>query len=350
MIKHVFGIIFSAMLTLSLLACSPNEPGNDPAIDTVPASPSSESVPTIGVSEEPADDGAVSFTSTTYRDELHGFELEHPESWTVSDPPEQYSRGSIVQLTAEGEPVLDIAVQLWEPTNDLEAFIELRNQAWEGSGTKILSEDRLSIDENVEGARFVVRTASGEEAMFFYAAIGDRYLALSGAGDVALLSKIVETVRLLQVEDQADSAEALDCLTDDSSSIDWLACNLIDGIRSRNLYALHGFMADPFAMLYWQSEGRFASPEDVTNELSGTRLPMDASMPMTFTTDRAQFPDLMGQSPEAMLGPDVGVKLAIFSEGWGPDGNGEAILLITGDEEGTYLWQGVLYSPARFDR
>jgi len=94
--------------------------------------------------------------------------------------------------------------------------------------------------------------------------LGDRYLQLSGGGDLDVLKEIAQTVRVLPVAETSVQGELLDCamLTDQSAL--WAPCNVRDGILSRNLSALHGFMADPFTLGYWGLEGRSDSPAGIT--------------------------------------------------------------------------------------
>jgi hypothetical protein len=74
----------------------------------------------------------------------------------------------------------------------------------------------------------------------------------------------------------------------------------------------------------------------------------DYSPRLTFTTDRSQFPALDGIQPEAMFGPDVNIIQVIYSQGWGQDGQGGALIFITGDPDGGYTWYGMGYSSDNF--
>ncbi|HSM69649.1 MAG TPA: hypothetical protein VK830_08035, partial [Xanthomonadales bacterium] len=118
----------------------------------------------------------------------------------------------------------------------------------------------------------------------------------------------------------------------------------------RNLAALHGYMADPFALGYWASEFRSASPPEITTELAQYRLPADPASAMTFTTDRGQFPPLGGMPVEGMFGPDVNIAQVIYSEGWGQDGAGAALLFIAQNDSGAYYWHSMIYSDGHFDK
>lgn len=150
--------------------------------------------------------------------------------------------------------------------------------------------------------------------------------------------------------DEGDLTGTLDCFTTDSSiSILYVACNVQDGLRSGNTAALISWMGDPFIIGYWGSEGRSAPPQEIIDELHQYRLPADTST-LTFTTDRSKFPPLAGMPPENMFGPDVDVAEIIYSEGWGQDGNGAALLYIAEDENGGYYWHSMVISGEHFDK
>jgi hypothetical protein len=81
----------------------------------------------------------------------------------------------------------------------------------------------------------------------------------------------------------------MDCATTDSASLDYAACNVVDGIRSGNLSALISWMGDPFIMGYWASEYNPVSPAVVIEELRQYRLPLDTSK-LTFTNRAGKVP------------------------------------------------------------
>ena len=128
-----------------------------------------------------------------------------------------------------------------------------------------------------------------------------------------------------------------------------LACEVQTALLAHDMQNLPSFMADPFTIGYWGSEGGWASPEDMVRELDNARLPQDTSG-LTFTTDRALFPPLAGAPPEQMFGPDLNPSLLVYSEGWGPDGLGAAILYLIEDDSGASHWSNLAYSHKHFDR
>jgi hypothetical protein len=147
---------------------------------------------------------------------------------------------------------------------------------------------------------------------------------------------------------RTDLSGTLSCQDIEADSAEALACDIQAALLSRDMQTLASLMRDPFTIGYWGSEGRWASPMDMVNELSRSRLPADASG-LTFTTDRNNFPPLHGMPPERMFGPDVDVALIVYSEGWGGEGQGAALLYIVRDGM-AYRWDSMVYAHVHFDK
>ena len=184
------------------------------------ATSEAEVVPTEGVAtlaptaELPAEPTATvealpSFEAATYRDEVAGFELDYPVGWVVG-PVQQYERGGVTAFTSwdrpadvlpgetpTGETRLDATVQLWDPKGDLQAFVDQRMMAWDASGIGVASEESWTLSDGRPARAFVVAGMDGAQGYFFLTTIGDKYLVLSGSGDLALLAEIAHTVRPL---------------------------------------------------------------------------------------------------------------------------------------------------------
>jgi hypothetical protein len=154
--------------------------------------------------------------------------------------------------------------------------------------------------------------------------------------------------------DPTSSLESLDCgpgsLGANPGSVESIACNIQDGLRSRNISALLGSMSDPFIIGYWLSEGVWYSPQEFLNylpQLYNFNDP-DYTPRLTFTTDRDQFPDLDGRPLEGVFGPDVNVVEVIYSQGWGVEGDQEALIYLSQDSAGQIKWHGMLYGKFDF--
>ncbi len=194
---------FGAVLLL-LAACGPSNPSIP---ITTATEPPASMTPTSTATSEPTPTQALSFQSTTYRDEVAGFEFDYPASWTVG-PSEQYSRGGITAFsswsrpndvlpdeTPPGETRLDAAVMLWDPTNDLDAYVEQRMRALLDSGLTLVSQETWILTGGRTAEAFVVESNEGRQFFSFFTTIADKYLVLSGDGDLALLAEIAKTVR-----------------------------------------------------------------------------------------------------------------------------------------------------------
>lgn len=150
--------------------------------------------------------------------------------------------------------------------------------------------------------------------------------------------------------DVADLQGTLDCntVTEDDAQL-WLICNVRDSFVSRNTQPLLGYMGNLFQLGYWQSEGRSLTREDALQEIVTTLLPVIPGH-MTFTLDEAQFPPLFGMTPEDMFGPDANIVEIMYSEGWGQDGNGAALLYFAQDQNGGMYFYGMVFSGTHFDK
>ena len=135
-------------------------------------------------------------------------------------------------------------------------------------------------------------------------------------------------------------------------SLDNLVGSVEQGLQDRNTGGLRwdNYINDPFIIGYWGSEGVTLSPDQVASELANSLYAASDPGGMTFTTDRAEFPPLAGMPPESMFGPDVSVAQIVYSEGWGQDKLGAALLYFAQDECGGYYWHGLVFSNAHFDK
>jgi hypothetical protein len=151
----------------------------------------------------------LSFEAATYRDESAGFELDYPASWTADPPIIGGDRGYFSQLTSwERTPgelpdeipadgtIMTINVLLWDPKNALEQYVDHFKGNWSNSGFEIVTEEGWDVDENWRAVQFLIR-APDQHSLYLLTTIGERYLVLSGTGDIQLLSEIARTLRPL---------------------------------------------------------------------------------------------------------------------------------------------------------
>ncbi|MFP3853098.1 MAG: hypothetical protein ACLFWD_02265 [Anaerolineales bacterium] len=173
-----------------ILAQEPSltDPFDEP---TQTGEPVTEAVPSTTPSES-----APSFDAKTYVDEAADFEFEYPTAWTLPVDGEEFARGQVVQLYSGEEPQLTVSLLRWDPSRDLDAYLEVRRTAWESSGNELLSEEMMTLNNGQDAARFLIEGPDGLKSIFMVTTIDERYLILSGAGDIELLTEVTNTLKV----------------------------------------------------------------------------------------------------------------------------------------------------------
>ena len=198
-------IILILMLIFLVAACAPVAtlaPEDNDVESVMTAEPAATSQPT----EVPANPKlpAASFESETYINEEFGFALDYPAGWTVNESI-LGDRGSQVQFLSspeiaeagvlpEGASRVTAVIYNWDPKNDLPAYIANWKTAWESSGFTVTEEMPLVLDLGLDAVRFMLKTPDSS-AVVLITALGDRYLVLSGEGDLELAKEIVGRLR-----------------------------------------------------------------------------------------------------------------------------------------------------------
>lgn len=150
--------------------------------------------------------------------------------------------------------------------------------------------------------------------------------------------------------DDSSLTGTLDCMqVTEADSLMWVVCNVQDSFRSRNTQPLLGTMGDPFLIGYWQSEGVERTRDQALFELENNHMPTDTSG-LTFTIDRNLFPPLYGMQPEQIFPPDANIIEVVYSEGWGQDGKGAALLYFADNGSGGVYFYGMVIAGQHFDR
>jgi hypothetical protein len=189
--------IFALLIPVLLLAaCSAPAAEPTAALDLPTAQ--------VLVTETVAVATALPFEAAVYRDAEAGFELQYPAAWFVIGG-ETQSRGSYVQIISwdagpngiteipAGESVLQITIYQWDPTHDLDARVSMRRNNFVDSGSVILEEEQLSLGGQ-PAVRFLLQATDGSQALFLILELGDRYLELSGSGDIATLDATMHSL------------------------------------------------------------------------------------------------------------------------------------------------------------
>jgi hypothetical protein len=159
-----------------------------------------------------------------------------------------------------------------------------------------------------------------------------------------------------QIQQAGSSSDAsplsgtLDCnQIRDTDGLMWVICNVQASFRSRNTQPLLGYMGEPFKIGYWQSEGVERTREEALREFENNLIPPNPSQ-MTFTLDESLFPPLFGMQPEQIFPPDANIVEVVYSEGWGQDGQGAALLYFSEKPNGGYYFYGIVIAGQHFDK
>ena len=190
----------SLLLFVSLAtACAP-APAPTAAVPTIPVVISSPT-PTPEPTAVP-----LSFTPATYKVEAEGFELDYPAGWTSVPLVQVGSRGSQGQLFSPGTSAetlapggsrVGITVYLWEPKSDLASYVTHRRTAWESGGFSIVKESKGDLVDGRKYMSFVVQASDKQQAFFLFTGLGEKYLEISGDGNLALVEEIARSMRPL---------------------------------------------------------------------------------------------------------------------------------------------------------
>lgn len=213
------------VLMFVLVACGStgnNEPTTAPAVQPtlaptiaptpepptpVPPTPEAATPETAGEpgSTPVAGTQQLSFSPATYTDESAGFALDYPADWTL-DPSSQIgsrggqavllSPGTTLETLADGGTRLAITTYIWDPKNDLDAYVANRKTAWDASGFTITREEQWTLPDGRPAYVFVVETPD-QPTFTLFTTVGEDYLQISGDGDQTLIGEIAHTLRPL---------------------------------------------------------------------------------------------------------------------------------------------------------
>ena len=199
---RLFAFIIFVSVMLLATCSAPNAVPTQTDAPVLPANTEPAPAPTEAAPNQKLP--AASFESQTYINEEAGFALDYPSGWTVNEVVVG-SRGTQVQFLSspeiaelatvpEGATRVNATIYLWDPKNDLAAFVENQKNAREASGFTIIEEEQLLLELGLPAVRFTVQTPEAN-VVFLITALEDHYLVLSGEGNLDLVNEIVQRVR-----------------------------------------------------------------------------------------------------------------------------------------------------------
>lgn len=131
-----------------------------------------------------------------------------------------------------------------------------------------------------------------------------------------------------------------------SDTLDGFDTLLTYGIDTRNYQYLLYAMTDPFVLLDEKGSGGPMQARDAVEKFKTDLLPNN--LPAHYDMQKDVKPLLGGKAPEEYFGPDAHVVSAFYSDGWGKDGKGAAVLFISQSRAGVYGWYAVMFAPEGF--
>jgi hypothetical protein len=148
-------------------------------------------LPVPPVQEPPSHETAV------YRNSENGFELDYPASWKLDEQVlgSRASGALFYVADTDEEPIFSAVVFLWDPKADLDAWLDQRRQSWSGSRVTVLSEEELTVAGGHRAIKIELQGADGRIFNHLFMSVGDRYLDLSGSGDLETFNEIIGTLR-----------------------------------------------------------------------------------------------------------------------------------------------------------
>lgn len=191
----VSSLLFSACLPI---VTTPSDAATLPA--TVVSTPTEQPItPEPLPTEKPSSKvPALPMESVTYENAEINLLMDLPATWTIGESMVIGDRATQTLMSSpDNSTTVNLLVNLWEPHNDLAAYVEVRQTAWEASGFTVLSSEEWILDNGQPVRVFIVETAEQNRVFFLLTPLDDRYLTLAGEGDLVLVEQIALTLRFV---------------------------------------------------------------------------------------------------------------------------------------------------------
>ena len=104
--------------------------------------------------------------------------------WSPESPPEGGTRAGIT-------------VYQWDPKNSLAAHVTQRKMACDAGGSKIVKESSGDLTNGRKYMSFIIHATDGFQSFFLFTTLGEKYLEISGEGNLALVEEIAHSMRPL---------------------------------------------------------------------------------------------------------------------------------------------------------
>lgn len=121
---------------------------------------------------------------------------------------------------------------------------------------------------------------------------------------------------------------------------------LIESLENRDYVTLEQLIGTPFSLATVGSGSSSLPAAEVVKRLESKLLP-EANTPV-FLPD-ADLAPILGDKAPTSMGPALEVVRILYSQGWGEDGKGEAVLYVSKLPDNTFAWYGMAIAREGFN-
>jgi hypothetical protein len=146
-----------------------------------------------GGTDVPSDNDADGEPDSTATSQPNGTATSEPVSTSTGEPD---SEGDGQELPPANGSQLIVEVLAWEPANNLNAYRDHWLQVWESEGKVVADQQVWNINQKRWAVFYMVRDAEGEVTFYFITGLRDKYLVLTGYGDLNVLIQIARSTRI----------------------------------------------------------------------------------------------------------------------------------------------------------
>lgn len=134
------------------------------------------------------------------------------------------------------------------------------------------------------------------------------------------------------------------------TSPDAFSDQLRQSVESSDFDAMRELMDDSlFVIAFWPGNSLPPLPaDDAIGQLRNLHM---TGGPIRFPEPDAPLSEMLGnQDPVHIFQSDVQVVDVLFSQGWGAEGRGEAMLFVAQRPDGSFWWYSIIIAPNGFPR
>lgn len=132
-----------------------------------------------------------------------------------------------------------------------------------------------------------------------------------------------------------------------SMALDDFVAQLKTAVSGQDFGAMRELMGDPFRAGPWRSEWQTFNVQQALGQFQSGALPYPLAVQFS-ELGMDEIAQLLGQPPETLLPPDVGVAAVLHSSGWGGQSENDDAILFVSEQDGRYVWSALLYTNGRF--